>query len=44
MPYKNEYADKTSHFDIVNNPEIIKFIEACDFIIEPSEEEGKKNG
>jgi len=42
MPYKYEYADKTSHFDIVNNPEILKFIEECSFIIEPSEEEGKK--
>lgn len=41
MPYKYEYADKTSHFDIVNNPEVIKFIKGCDFMTEPSEEEGK---
>lgn len=42
MPYKYEYADKTSHFDIVNNPEVIKFIQECDFMIEPSKDEGEK--
>ena len=36
MPYKYEYANKTSHFDIVNNPEVAKFIQECDFMIEPS--------
>ena len=42
MPYKYEYANKTSHFDIVNNPEVAKFIQECDFMIEPSEDEGEK--
>lgn len=42
MPYKFEHADKTSHFDIVNNPEVVKFIHECDFMMEPSEEEGEK--
>ncbi|MEN2775573.1 DNA double-strand break repair nuclease NurA [Acetivibrio clariflavus] len=42
MPYKYEYADKTSHFDIVNNPEIAKFIQECDFMTEPSGDEGER--
>lgn len=39
VPYANEYADKTSHIDIVNNPEIIRFLEKCTFMVEPSEED-----
>ena len=42
MPYKNEKANKTSHFDIVKNPEVAEFIKNCDYIKIPSEEEGKK--
>ena len=37
MPYSNEYADKTSHIDIVNNPEIQSFLSDCQYMIEPSE-------
>ena len=42
MPYKNEVANKTSHFDIVKNPEVAEFIKSCDYIKVPSEAEGKK--
>lgn len=42
MPYKNEVANKTSHFDIVKNPEVAEFIKSCDYIKVPSESEGKK--
>ena len=36
MPYANEYADKTSHVDIVRNPEIQKFLNDCSYMIEPT--------
>lgn len=37
MPYANEYADKTSHVDIVNNPDVISFLNSCTYMVEPSE-------
>ena len=37
MPYANEYADKSSHTDIVKNPEIQKFLSDCSYMIEPTE-------
>ncbi len=37
MPYINEYADKTSHADIVRNPDIQTFLSECKYMIEPSE-------
>ena len=39
MPYSQEYADKTSHVDIVKNPEIQSFLSECKFMIEPTIEE-----
>lgn len=38
VPYINEYADKTSHSDIINNPEVIEFLDKCSFMIPPNEE------
>ena len=29
MPYQNEFADKTSHFDIVKNPDVAEFLGKC---------------
>ena len=29
MPYQNEYADKTSHIDIVQNPDVEEFLKKC---------------
>jgi hypothetical protein len=37
MPYANEYADKTSHTDIVRNPDIQAFLSECKYMIEPTE-------
>jgi hypothetical protein len=37
MPYANEYADKTSHIDIVKNPEIQAFLSDCKYMVEPTE-------
>jgi hypothetical protein len=44
MPYQNEYASKSSHFDIVRNPQIADFLGACEYLREPSEDEGKAMG
>ncbi|MHB1414675.1 MAG: DNA double-strand break repair nuclease NurA [Chloroflexota bacterium] len=41
MPYEREVASKASHFDIVKNPEVARFLEQCDYLTVPSEEEGK---
>ena len=29
MPYQNEFADKTSHIDIVQNPDVEEFLKKC---------------
>lgn len=42
MPYSGEFASKASHFDIVKNPDVASFLDACDYLTVPSEEEGKK--
>jgi len=42
MPYKGEYANKASHFDIVKNQDIIEFLEEQDFIRVPSDEFGEQ--
>src|SRR5690554_1939366 len=39
MPYINELADKTSHVDIVNNPDVIKFLNNCSYMKKPFEHE-----
>ncbi len=41
MPYQGEFANKASHFDIIKNPEVAQFLEDCDYLKPPSEEEGK---
>lgn len=39
MPYRNQYADKSSHIDIVQNPEVVEFIHNCSYMVEPTEKE-----
>ena len=41
MPYQGEYASKASHSDILNNPEIKKMLEECEYLKPPSDEEAK---
>jgi hypothetical protein len=36
VPYANEFADKTSHVDIINNPDIKSFLDNCKYMIEPT--------
>jgi len=35
MPYINELADKSSHSDIVNNPDVKTFLNECKYMIAP---------
>src|SRR6478609_5635740 len=39
MPYQGELANKTSHSDIVRNPEVAEFLSGCEYLKPPSEEE-----
>jgi hypothetical protein len=39
MPYDGQLADKTSHSDILNNPDIKGFLSECEYLSPPSEEE-----
>lgn len=41
LPYKNEYADKTSHFDMVLNPDIQNFLDTCSYMVEPGENDAQ---
>jgi hypothetical protein len=41
MPYPGELANKSSHSDIIRNPEIQAFLEGCEYLKPPSDEEGK---
>lgn len=37
MPYQNQYASKTAHSDVIQNPEVREFLNKCKPIREPSE-------
>jgi hypothetical protein len=39
MPYSNEFANKSSHSDIVENPDVQTFLQQCEYLREPSPEE-----
>ncbi len=41
MPYQKEYADKTSHSDIIKNPDVAEFLKKCHQINYPEENEIK---
>lgn len=38
----NDNADKTTHFEIVNNPDIQLFLNSCDYLIVPTGKEAKE--
>lgn len=42
MPYEGELANKASHFDLIKDPEIKNFLQECDYLQKPSEEEGNQ--
>lgn len=39
MPYEGEVASKSSHFDIVKNPDVQQFLSECQYLTPPSDEE-----
>ncbi|TLU86200.1 MAG: hypothetical protein FDX30_04145 [Chlorobium sp.] len=41
MPYSRERASKGGHSDIVKNPDVIKFLDDCDYMRQPDENEAK---
>ncbi|WP_372718043.1 DNA double-strand break repair nuclease NurA [Novipirellula sp.] len=41
MPYENQLGSKTSHSDVVRNPEVQAFLKRCEPFKEPSEDELK---
>ena len=41
MPYQDELANKTTHVDILNNPDIKKMLSECTYLKPPSDEEAK---
>ena len=41
MPYKGQQAGKGGHSDIVRNPDVSDFLKKCQYIREPSDDEGK---
>jgi NurA domain len=44
MPYQGEFANKASHFDIIKDPEVTQFLKECDYLKQPSDEEGQIMG
>lgn len=42
MPFQGEVANKSSHYDIIRNPEVTAFLDGCDFLKVPSEDEAKE--
>jgi hypothetical protein len=41
MPYPRERADKAAHSDIIKNPDVRGFLEECDYLKEPSDNEAR---
>ena len=41
MPYVREGAGKSGHADFVRNPDVQNFLAHCDYLREPSDEEGR---
>jgi hypothetical protein len=41
MPYEGEYAGKTSHSEFLRNPDIQTFLDQCEYLTPPSDEEAQ---
>ena len=39
MPYPGEFASKAVHAEIVRNPDVTAFLQECDYLKPPSDEE-----
>ena len=42
MPYEGEFANKASHVDILNNPDIKRMLAECTYLKAPSDEEAQQ--
>lgn len=42
MPYQGERANKMAHADFVKNPDVARFLEECEYLREPTDEEIKE--
>ena len=42
MPYEGEFANKTSHIDFLNNPDIKAMLADCTYLKPPSDEEAQQ--
>lgn len=42
MPYEGEFANKTSHVDILNNPDIKRMLGECAYLQPPSDDEAQQ--
>ena len=42
MPYDGEFASKSSHHDIVKNPDVARFLSECEYLKVPSDNEGRE--
>ncbi|MEK6206920.1 MAG: hypothetical protein AABM32_04695 [Chloroflexota bacterium] len=41
MPFEGEVANKASHYDIIRNPEVTKFLDGCEYLKIPSQSEAQ---
>lgn len=41
MPFENERSNKTSHGDVLRNPDVVGFLSQCQVMTPPTEAEGK---
>ena len=42
MPYKGERASKGGHTDLVRNPDVSGFLDQCDYVKQPTQEEANR--
>ncbi|MBU1682804.1 DNA double-strand break repair nuclease NurA [Patescibacteria group bacterium] len=42
MPYEGEFANKTAHVDILNNPDIKRMLSECEYLKPPSDKEAQQ--
>ncbi|MBO8178594.1 MAG: DNA double-strand break repair nuclease NurA [Bacillus sp. (in: Bacteria)] len=42
MPYENQYADKSSHSNLIKSPDVHNFLARCQTLTEPSLEEAER--
>lgn len=41
MPYEGQFASKSAHSEFLKNPDVSQFLDQCDYLTPPSDEEGQ---